>query len=56
MRDQLGIAPGDEVDFSLEEGCVRLAPRRAQLSLRGSLAGLELIATLEADHRRELDR
>jgi AbrB family looped-hinge helix DNA binding protein len=56
MRDQLDIAPGDEVDFSLEEGAVRLEPRRDSSSLRGSLAGLPLTATLEADHKREQDR
>ena len=56
MRDQLGIAPGDEVDFSLEEGAVKVEPLRGQASLRGSLAGLPLTATLEADHRREQER
>jgi AbrB family looped-hinge helix DNA binding protein len=56
MRDQLGIAPGDEVDFTLEDGAVRVEPAGAQPSLRGSLAGLGLTEALEADHRREIRR
>lgn len=56
MRDQLGISPGDEVDFSLEDGAVRMEPRRDQPSLRGSFAGLALTANLEADHGRERER
>jgi len=38
MRDRLGIAPGDEVDFSLDGAGVRVEPVREQTSLRGSLA------------------
>jgi AbrB family looped-hinge helix DNA binding protein len=56
IRDQLGIAPGDEVDFSLEGDAVVVEPRRANASLRGSLAGLALTDALEAEHRRERER
>jgi AbrB family looped-hinge helix DNA binding protein len=56
MRDQLGIAPGDEVDFSLEGSSVRVEPVRGEPSLRGSLAGKGLISELESDHRSERDR
>ena len=56
MRDQLGIAPGDEVDFSLEDDAVRVEPRRGRPSLRGQFAGLALIAALEADRRAERGR
>jgi len=56
LRDQLGLAPGDEVEFSMVEGGVKLEPRRDQGSLRGSLAGFGLAAALEADRRRDRDR
>jgi AbrB family looped-hinge helix DNA binding protein len=56
LRDQLGIVPGDEVDFALDDEAVRVAPVRGRASLRGSLAGLGLTAELERDRRAELDR
>jgi bifunctional DNA-binding transcriptional regulator/antitoxin component of YhaV-PrlF toxin-antitoxin module len=56
MRDQLGIAPGDEVDFAVEKGAVRVEPVRIRPSMRGSLAGLGLTEALEADHRQEQER
>ena len=56
MRDRLGIVPGGQVDFALEDDAVRVEPVRACSSLRGTLAGLGLTAVLEADHRREQDR
>ncbi len=56
MRDRLGIAPGDEVDVSLDGAAIRVEPVREQTSLRGSLAGRGLVSELEADHRAERDR
>lgn len=56
MRDRLGIAPGDEVDFFLDGSAVRVEPVRDRTSLRGSLAGQGLLSELEADHRAERDR
>jgi AbrB family looped-hinge helix DNA binding protein len=56
MRDRLGIVPGDEVDFTLQDQSVRVEPVRETASLRGRLAGFELTATLEADRRAERDR
>jgi len=56
MRDRLGIAPGDEVDFSLDGAGVRVEPVREQTSLRRSLAGRGLLSELEADHRAERDQ
>jgi AbrB family looped-hinge helix DNA binding protein len=56
MRDQLGIAPGDEVDFTLEDRAVRVELRRDRRSLRGQFAGLGLTAALEADRRAERNR
>jgi antitoxin component of MazEF toxin-antitoxin module len=56
MRDRLGLVPGDEVDFALENEAVRVEPVRETGSLRGRLAGLELTAALDADRRAERDR
>ena len=56
MRDRLGIIPGDEVSFVLEERAVRMEPIHVKPSLLGILAGLELTAELEADRRKETER
>jgi AbrB family looped-hinge helix DNA binding protein len=56
MREQLGIVAGDEVDFALEDGGVRVELRRGRPSLRGLFAGLGLTAALEADRRAERGR
>jgi AbrB family looped-hinge helix DNA binding protein len=56
MRDWLGIVPGDEVDFELDNDAVRVAAVREVTNLRGSLAGRGLTAALEADRRAERDR
>jgi AbrB family looped-hinge helix DNA binding protein len=55
MRDRLGIIPGDQVDFALEDDAVRVEPVWARSSLRGTLAGIGVTAVLEADHRMEQD-
>ena len=58
LRDRLHLVPGDEVDFALDEEAtaVRLEPVRDRPSLRGSMAGLGLVAELEADHQAEARR
>jgi len=56
IREELGIVPGDEVDFSLEDDAVRMEAVRHRTSLRGSLAGLGLTSMLEADRRKERER
>jgi AbrB family looped-hinge helix DNA binding protein len=53
MRDQLGISPGDEVDFALDGAAVRVELVRETKSLRGSLAAHGLVSALEGDHRTE---
>ena len=53
MRDRLGITPGDDVQFDLENDAVRVELVKGRESLRGRFAGLELTRALEADHRRE---
>jgi AbrB family looped-hinge helix DNA binding protein len=54
IRDELGIAPGDDVTFELEDGAVRVQLRQETASMRGRLAGMSLVATLEADRQAEL--
>jgi bifunctional DNA-binding transcriptional regulator/antitoxin component of YhaV-PrlF toxin-antitoxin module len=56
MRDRLGLMPGDEVAFAMDDDSVRVEPVRSESSLRGTLEGLELVAALEADRRSERDR
>lgn len=56
FRDHLGIAPGDEVDFSLDQDAVRVAPIRSRASLRGTMAGLGLVEALQADRALERDQ
>ena len=56
FRDQLGIAPGDEVDFSLEDDKLRVEPVRPSSTLRGTFKGSGLTDLLEADRRAERDR
>jgi antitoxin PrlF len=56
IRDRLGIRPGDQVEFELDDGAVRVEPVFELPTLRGSLAGLGLVEELEADHRLEKSR
>ncbi len=56
MRDRLGITPGDEVEFELDDHAVRVERVTARESLKGRYAGRGLTKALEADHRRELKR
>jgi len=55
MRAELGLEPGDQVSFSLEDGAVRVAPANQGPSMRGRFAGLGLTDALEADRRSERD-
>jgi AbrB family looped-hinge helix DNA binding protein len=56
MRDRLGITPGDEVEFELDDHAVRVERVSPRESLKGRFAGLGLTEALEADHRRERAR
>lgn len=58
LRERLGVHPGDEVEFELDETrcAVRVEPVRDRPTLMGSLAGHDLVAQLEADHRAEAHR
>jgi AbrB family looped-hinge helix DNA binding protein len=53
MRVALGLQPGDEVDFELEDAAVRVEFARGRRQLRGFFAGHDLVGALEADRRAE---
>ncbi len=57
MRDHLGLQPGDEVAFSLEEGGVLVEPVRDPKPLKGRFRDLPVPLTrlLEEEHRREIE-
>lgn len=54
LRDQLGIEPGDEVVFWMEDDHVAVRPAALSVPLRGRFAGLRLVDALEAE--RQADR
>ena len=57
LRDQLGIQPGDEVSFWLDDDHVALRPTSLRRPLRGRFSGSDLVSELErervADRGRE---
>lgn len=54
LRDELGIAPGDEVTFWREGAHVAVAPVRSRRHLKGRFAGSDLLGALAAE--RAADR
>jgi AbrB family looped-hinge helix DNA binding protein len=58
LRDRLGLSPGSEVTFVLDEDgeALRVVPVRERPTLRGVLAGLDLVAELEKEHWAEVRR
>lgn len=56
IRDQLGIEPGDEIDFSLDDDVVRMQAVHSETTLCGSLQGFRLTEMLETEYRAETDR
>ena len=53
LREALHLRPGDEVEFRLVDGAVLVEPASPRQSLRGLLAGLDLVGDLEADRASE---
>ena len=53
LREALSLHPGDEVEFALDDGAVRVVPARPHRARKGAFAGLDLVAALEADRARE---
>lgn len=56
FRDLLGIEPGDEVDFVLEDDELRVVPVGDWRELEGQLAGTHILEMLEDEHRSEIAR
>jgi AbrB family looped-hinge helix DNA binding protein len=60
LRDELGIEPGDEVNFWRDGDHVALRPARRRPALRGRFEGSaltdDLTAQRHADRERELER
>jgi AbrB family looped-hinge helix DNA binding protein len=56
FRDELGIRPGDEVIFWLEDGDLHLKRARNLKTLRGLLAGAPATDELLAERRWELEK
>lgn len=56
LRDQLGIEPGDEVSFWLEDGHVAVRPSRGRPALKGRFAGAGLTEVLIAERRSDQRR
>jgi AbrB family looped-hinge helix DNA binding protein len=54
LRTELGLKPGDEVEFRLEGSAVVMERSERPASLMGKYAGMGLAADLEAEHRAEL--
>ncbi len=53
FREAIGLRPGVEVVFSLEDDAVRVQRARSRESLKGSLRGHDLVGALEQDRRAE---
>lgn len=56
LRDELGIEPGDEVTFWVEDDHVALCPTHRRAALRGRFAGLALTNDLEAARNEDRSR
>jgi AbrB family looped-hinge helix DNA binding protein len=56
VRDALGIEPGDEVVFTIEDRAATIRRRATVGELMGSLSGHSLTGALEADRADERRR
>jgi AbrB family looped-hinge helix DNA binding protein len=60
LRDQLGIEPGDEINFWIHDDHVALRPADHRRPLQGRFKGSALVVELERgraeDHARETNR
>lgn len=55
LRDQLGIEPGDEVDFWLHDDHVAVRPAERRQPLRGRFRGSPLTRELECGRATDRD-
>jgi AbrB family looped-hinge helix DNA binding protein len=56
LRDELGIEPGDEVNFWRQGDFVAVRPARHRPPLRGRFTGASLVDELEAQRRADRER
>lgn len=56
LRDQLGIEPGDEINFWLHDDHVALRPADHRRPLRGRFRGTPLVRELERERAAERER
>jgi AbrB family looped-hinge helix DNA binding protein len=59
LRDELGLQPGDEVSFWLDDDYVAVRPASLRRPLKGRFAGSSLVGTLareRVDDRRREDQ
>lgn len=56
LRDQLGIEPGDEVNFWLHDDHVAVRPAQRRRPLRGRFSTSALTRELELDRASEMSR
>jgi len=58
IRDALGLRPGTQFNINLTEGKILLEPisPAAIDVLYGKYGGVDFLAELEAEHRREIQR
>ena len=56
LRDELGIEPGDEVDFWLDGDHVAVRPATHRRPLRGRFARSDLVELLEAERAADRER
>lgn len=56
LRAELGIEPGDEVEFWQDGDHVAVRPVAARIPIRGRLKGEDLIGDLERERAADRDR
>ena len=56
LRDELGIHPGDEVSFWLDDDHVAVRPTSRRRPLKGRFAGSDLVAELMRERARDRRR
>jgi AbrB family looped-hinge helix DNA binding protein len=56
LRDELGIHPGDEVTFWLDDDHVAVRPTSRRRPLKGRFAGSDLVAELTRERTRDRRR
>ncbi len=56
LRDELGIEPGDEINFWRHDDHVALRPAHARAPLRGRFRGSHLADVLESERRADRAR